>query len=85
MILTVNRCGQRLAHSKCRAQMDYSTGMSYLQNQIQHKNQVETVKTVFLCDVLIRHFCLKLILLHIVFKLFIKIENDTFKVLVSLC
>jgi len=32
-----------------------STGMSYLQNQIQHQNYLMKVKTIFLCDVSIRH------------------------------
>jgi len=41
--------------------MDYPTGMSYLQNQIQRKNSVRKVKTVFTCDVSIRrNLCLKL-------------------------
>jgi len=31
--------------------MESSTGMSYSQNQIQHKNYVMIVKTVFLCDI----------------------------------
>jgi len=34
--------------------IDSSTGMSYLQNQIQHKNWIRTVKTVSLCRALIR-------------------------------
>jgi len=43
--------------------MDSYTGMSNLQNQIQHKNQVMIVKTVFLHDVwtpIRRNFSLKL-------------------------
>jgi len=35
--------------------MDSSTGMSYLKNQIQLKNLFIIVKTVFLCDMSIRH------------------------------
>jgi len=31
--------------------MDSSADISYLHNQIQHKNWVMIVKTVFLCDV----------------------------------
>jgi len=34
--------------------MEPSTGMSYFQNQIQHKYLVMKVKTVFLCNVAIR-------------------------------
>jgi len=41
--------------------IDSCTGMSYLQNQIQHKKEVMKVKTVFMCHASIRcHLFLKL-------------------------
>jgi len=43
------------------ATIDFSTGMSYLQNQILHTNLIMIVKTVFLCDASIhRDSCFKL-------------------------
>jgi len=34
-----------------RGSINFSTGMSYLHNQVQNKNQVMLVISVFLCDV----------------------------------
>jgi len=42
--------------------MDRTTGMSYVQNHIQHKNLGNEVKTVFLCDAWVgRDLCLKIV------------------------